>query len=366
MASWKERNKEQLPFLSKLLYLETQNGKLLSCINLNFQFQHIEFLSALALLPLLALLFWLVVRWKKATIKKIGDERLVKQLLRGFSSFRFLLKFVLAAVALAAIIIGIANPQKPGIMDKVERKGVDVVIAMDVSNSMLAEDIQPNRLEKAKQLVLKLVGQLENDRVGLVVFAGRAYLQMPLTMDHAAARMYIQNAGPQMAPTQGTMISEALRLSAAAFNSKERKYKAIVLITDGEDHDPSSLQAAEQLSGNGIMINTVGIGSSLGTPIPDPATGQNRKDEFGNTVLSKLNEGQLQQLARLTRGVYVRPDDVDQAVTAILKQLSTIEETALEDSAFKDYIYYFQWFIAAALALLSLEFILPERKLART
>jgi Ca-activated chloride channel family protein len=248
-------------------------------------------------------------------------------------------------------------------MDKVERKGVDVMIALDVSNSMLAEDIKPNRLEKAKQLVNRLMGFLENDRVGLVLFAGRAYMQMPLTTDHVAARMYVQNAGPDIVPTQGTMISEALKLSSSAFNSKERKYKAIVLITDGEDHDPSSLEIAAQLASNGVIINTVGIGSALGTPIPDPSTGQYRKDNQGNTVLSKLNESQLKQLAAETKGVYVNAEDINEATDLLTKQLETIQESAVEDSAFKDYIHYFQWFLGMALIFLTVEFLLPERKM---
>jgi Ca-activated chloride channel family protein len=330
---------------------------------MDMQYQHPEFFLALIVVPLAALLFWYVMRWKKSTIKKIGDPRLVIELVKGYSPAKFLIKFVLVILSLAAIVVAIVNPQRPGSMDKVERKGVDVMIALDVSNSMLAEDIKPNRLEKAKQLVTRLMSELENDRVGLVLFAGRAYMQMPLTTDHAAARMYVQNAGPGVVPTQGTMISEALKLSSSAFNSKERKYKSIVLITDGEDHDPNSLQIAEGLASNGVMVNTVGIGSSVGTPIPDPSTGQYRKDESGNTVLSKLNEGQLKQLASITRGVYVNPDDVNEASAAIIKQLGTIQETAIEDAAFKDYIHYFQWFVAIALMLLLAEFLLPERKL---
>ena len=238
------------------------------------------------------------------------------------------------------------------------------MIALDVSNSMLAEDIKPNRLEKAKQLVNRLIAQLSNDRVGLVLFAGRAYMQMPLTTDHGAAAMYVQNAQPGIVPTQGTMISDALKLSTAAFNSKERKYKSIVLITDGEDHDPESMEIAKQLAANGVIINTVGIGSSLGTPIPDPSTGQLKKDAEGNTVLSKLNEGQLKQLAAATNGVYINADDVDAAVDAITRQFATIQETAVEDAAFKDYIHYFQWFVAAAILLLVIEFIVPERKMS--
>lgn len=333
---------------------------------MNLQYQHPEFILALLALPFTALLFWYVLQWKKSVSKKIGDDRLVKELTTAHSPSKYLVKYILAAVGFAAVVFAIINPQLPGKMDNVERKGVDVMIAMDVSNSMLAEDIKPNRLEKAKQLVNRLMLQLENDRVGLVLFAGRAYMQMPLTTDHAAASMYVQNAGPHIVPTQGTMISEALKLSTAAFNSKERKYKAIILITDGEDHDPASLEIAEQLSANGVIVNTVGIGSPLGTPIPDPATGQYRKDAQGNTVLSKLNEAQLKQLAAATKGVYVNTEDMNEATAVLLKQLSLIQETAVEDAAFKDYIHYFPWFVALALVLLIVEFLFPERKKAGT
>ena len=330
---------------------------------MGLQYQHPEFFMAMVAVPLVGLLFWYVLRWKSSAIKRIGDARLVKELIRTYSPAKYFIKFILITLALAGIILAMVNPERPGKMDKVERKGVDVMIALDVSNSMLAEDIRPNRLEKAKQLVNKLIDRLQDDRVGLVLFAGRAYMQMPLTTDHAAARMYVQNAGPGMVPTQGTMIADALRLCASAFNSKERKFKSIVLITDGEDHDPSSLQMAEELAGNGIMINTIGIGSLTGTPIPDPATGQYHKDESGNTVLSKLNEEQLKHLASSTNGVYVNPDDLNEAAAAIMNKLSTIQETAMEDSAFKDYINYFQWFLAAALVLLIMEFLIPERKM---
>jgi Ca-activated chloride channel family protein len=331
---------------------------------MNLQFQHPEFILAFLALPFIGLLFWYVLQWKLSVAKKIGDEKLVNELTRDHSPTKYLAKFVLAALALIALIAALINPQRAGEMDKVERKGVDVMIALDVSNSMLAEDIKPNRLERAKQLVNRLMMQLENDRVGLVLFAGRAYMQMPLTTDHTAARMYVQNAGPHIVPTQGTMISEALKLSTTAFNSKERKYKAIIMITDGEDHDPASLEVAEQLSVNGVIVNTVGIGSSAGTPIPDPATGQYRKDAQGNTVLSRLNESQLKQLASVTRGVYVNTEDLNEAAEVLVRQLNTIQETAVEDAAFKDYIHYFPWFVIIALGLLVAEFMLPERKMA--
>ncbi|WP_207511584.1 VWA domain-containing protein [Longitalea luteola] len=330
---------------------------------MNFRFQHIEYLIALATIPLLVVLYLQLMQWKKNTIKKIGDQRLVEALIANYSPTNFLLKFLFFALALAAIIAASANLQKPGEMDNVQRKGVDVVIAMDVSKSMLAEDITPNRLERARQLVYKLMDQLPNDRVGLVLFAGRAYLQMPLTTDHGAARMYIQQAGPEVVPTQGTVISEALRAGNSAFNSKERKFKSIVLITDGEDHDPQAVPLAKQLAEDGVMINTIGIGSAQGAPIMDPATNEYKKDETGNTVISKLNEQVLQQLAGATKGVYVKMNDVDATVNAITKQLSTIESTSLDDNAFRDYKSYFQWFLAIAFALLLIEFFLPERKL---
>ena len=271
-------------------------------------------------------------------------------------------KFILPVVALAAIITAIANLQKPGAMEKSGRKGVDVIIAMDVSKSMLAEDIQPNRLERAKQVVQKLINKMPDDRIGLILFAGRAYMQMPLTTDHAIAKIYLDQAGPDVVPTQGTMISEALRMANASFNNKERKYKAVVLITDGEDHDPQTLPVAGQLSANGVMINTVGIGSPQGAPIIDRSTNEYKKDLQGNTVISKLNESILRQLATSTEGAYVLLNNPDAAVATILQQLDNIEATTLEDQSFKNYKSYFQWFLGLALLLLLIEFLLPERK----
>ncbi|MFT3825845.1 MAG: VWA domain-containing protein [Chitinophagaceae bacterium] len=329
---------------------------------MNFRFQHTEYLIALIIIPLLGVLYWYVMRWKKKTAAKIGDAKLVQALISNYVPLHFLLKFLAIAVAIVLVILGAANLQKQGVMDKVQRKGLDVVIALDVSKSMLAEDIKPNRLERARQVMYRLMDQLPDDRIGLVLFAGRAYLQMPLTSDHGAARMYIQQAGPDVVPTQGTVIAEALRMSNAAFNSKERKYKSIVLITDGEDHDPEAAQLSQKLADNGVMINTIGIGSVEGAPILDPGTNEYKKDEAGNTVISKLNEGELQQLAANTKGVYVHLEDIDAAVSAITKQLSTIEQDSLEDSAFKDYKNYFQWFLGIALVLLVAEFFFPEKR----
>lgn len=327
-----------------------------------FQFQHIEFLVGLVLIPFLLVLFFLLLHWKRGRIKKIGDERLVKELIKNFSPFKFTARFILFLLALTLIIIGAANLQKPGGMEKINRKGVDVVIAMDVSKSMLAQDIKPNRLERAKQLVNKLMERMENDRIGLVLFAGRAYMQMPLTTDHSAAHMYVQNAGPNAVPTQGTVIAEALKMANNSFNSKDRKYKSIVLISDGEDHDPEALKYTQSLAQNGVMVNTVGIGSPDGVPLIDPATNELRKDEQGNAIVTKLNEAELQQLAQQTKGIYVRLDDTDAAADKIIAQLNTIEQTSPGDQAFMSYKSYFQLFLAAALVLLLLEFFTSEKR----
>jgi Ca-activated chloride channel family protein len=328
-----------------------------------FRFQHIEFLTGLALLAIPILLFFTLLRWKKKTRLKIGDPRLVKDLLKDYVAWKFAAKFIVVVVALAALIVGAANLQKQAAADTVNRKGLDVMIALDVSNSMLAEDIKPTRLDRAKQMVTKLIDKMENDRIGLVLFAGRAYMQMPLTTDHAAAKMYIQNAGPDAVPTQGTVLGEALKIANSGFNSKERKYKAIILISDGEDHDPEALKMAQSLSQNGAMINTVGIGSPEGSPIIDYTTNQARKDAEGNTIITKLNEPELQQLSQSSNGIYVRLDDVDDAASQILTQLATIEQKTNSDKSFVTYTSYFQWFLAAALLLLLIEVVIPERKM---
>jgi Ca-activated chloride channel family protein len=327
-----------------------------------YRIEHIEYLIGLAGLPVLLGLFWLLLRWKKRTTARMGDPALVSQLIDNFSPVRFGIKTGLALLAFIIIVLGAANLQRPGSMENVRRKGVDVMLVLDVSKSMLARDIKPSRLERAKQLLLRLTDQLQNDRIGLILFAGRAYLQMPLTSDHGAARMYIQDASPDVVPTQGTVIGEALRMANTAFNSKERKYKSIVLVSDGEDHDPEALKVAKELAASGVMINTVGIGSPDGSPIEDPTTGELKKDEEGHTVISKLNEAELQQLADATNGRYLRLDNVDDGLITMTQQLDNAEKKSMSDAEFIDYRSYFQWFLLAALLFLLAEFFLSERR----
>jgi Ca-activated chloride channel family protein len=328
------------------------------------RFQHPEYLSGLPAIILLVLLFIFIIKWKKTTIKRIGDIRLVKKLIQNYSPLKFLIKFLIVILAFAAIVIGAANPQEPGKNQSINRNGVDVMVVLDVSKSMLATDIKPSRLEKAKQLLTKLLDKLQNDRIGVVLFAGRAYMQMPLTIDHGAAKMYIQDAGPDAVPTQGTDIGEALQMANGAFNSKEKKYKTILLVSDGEDHDPNADKIAKTLAQYGVVINSVGIGSPEGTTLIDPETKELKKDAQGQTVISKLNEAELQNLSNSTNGIYLRLDNMDDALITLTEQIDSIEKKALNDSEFIDYNSYFQYLLGLAFLLLLMEFILPERKLA--
>lgn len=326
------------------------------------RFEHTDFLFGLILLPFLVFLFIYLLKWKRDTAKKIGDPRLVKELVKNYSPAKFNFKVILILLGFAICVIAAANLQQRAETESVTRKGVDVMIAMDVSKSMLAEDFAPNRLERARQLVNKLMNQMPDDRIGIVLFAGRAYLQMPLTTDHSAARMYIQQASPAVVPTQGTVISEALRMASMSFNSKDRKFKSIILISDGEDHDEQALTVAKTLKDNGIMVNAIGIGSTEGSVIIDPETGESKKDQQGNTVVTRLNETILQQVAQESNGVYIKLQDADAAVKEIMDKLSTIEQRSVQDAAYINYKSFFQWFIAAALLLLVAELFIPERK----
>ena len=255
-----------------------------------------------------------------------------------------------------------ANLRRPGSADNIPRKGIDVVIALDVSKSMLATDLPPNRLERAKQMILKLMDQMPNDRIALVLFAGKAYMQMPLTVDHGAAAIFVSSASPDAIPAQGTVFSEALQMSSRAFNSKEGRFKSVVRISDGEDHDEETLKTVEDLSKQGIMVCTVGIGSPEGSQIPDSATNDYKRDAMGNIVISKLNEDELKQIAEKTSGVYVHFESSDQTVNDLMKQLSQVEKKTFIDVSLLNYKTYYMWFTMAMFLLLILEFILPERK----
>lgn len=325
------------------------------------RFQHSEYLWALTLLLVLQLAFIGVSWWKRRSIRKLGDPALVEKLFSGYSRRLFVLKFLLIFIAFFFGVVGLANLQKGSRMEKITRKGVDVMIALDVSKSMLATDVQPDRLTRAKQLISKLIDKLDNDRVGLVVFAGNAYLQMPLTVDYSAAKMYLSTVSPDMIPTQGTAIGQAIQTSDDAFNKKERKHKSLIIISDGEDHDETALQRTKAAFDNGVVVNTIGIGSTTGSPLPDPETGGYKKDRTGNTVISKLNEQELKSIASAGKGLYEHLDNnTDEVVNTLVTKIDSMEQKEFGENVFTDYNSYFQYFLAVCLALILIEFFIPE------
>ncbi len=330
-------------------------------IYIMYKFQHNEFLLALAAIPLLGLLYFFVLRWKKKTIKKIGDARLVKEMIKNYSPQRFALKFILIVTAFAAGAFGLANLRTPKGSEKVSRNGIDVMIALDVSKSMLAQDIKPSRLERAKQAIGKLIDKLNNDRIGIVVFAGKAYLQMPLTSDPGAAKMYLNAATPDIVPTQGTVIGDALKMCYSSFNTKEKKYKSVILISDGEDHDEEAAKIAGQMAAEGVVINTIGIGSPEGATIIDPLTNQSKKDNEGNIVITKLNETELKTIAEKGNGIYQLYTNTDNVVAQLDAQLSYMDRRTVTEDSLVNYESFYQYFLLIAFLLLVIEIVVSER-----
>ncbi len=326
-------------------------------------FQNTEFLLGLLVLIPLVALFIYVLRWKKKVKKEMGDPELVTALTDDYSPKYYNYKFVFIIAALTLCIIGAANIRTPKAGSTGNRSGVDVMVALDVSNSMLAQDIKPNRLERAKQVLSKIIAQMGDNRLGLVVFAGKAFLQMPLTSDLAAASLYISNASPDAVPTQGTVIGDALRLCNASLDTKEKKYKAVILISDGEDHDEKADAVLKDLQDNGVIVHTIGIGSPEGAPIFDPGDNDYKKDENGNTVVSKLNQKDLEAIATQTGGQYYLFSNADDVANKVIASLDTMEKKQIGGSAIRVYDSYFQWFLLGAFILLVLEIIIPERKM---
>lgn len=327
-----------------------------------FQFQHIEYLFALIFVPLFIVAFIGAVYWRKRKLQKLGNEQLVLGQIQGYVPGRSTTKFILLTVALFTIIIGWANLRMGDKVEKVERKGVDVVVALDVSKSMLAKDIQPDRLERAKQLIMRLTDKMRNDRVALVVFAGKAYLQVPLTIDYSAVKMLLQNVSPDMVPTQGTVIGDAINLGMESFSKNERKYKSMIIISDGEDHDEKAVEAAREAADAGVIVNTVGIGSPQGATLYDPDTKSVKLDENGNPVVSKLNEEELRTIANTGHGTYSLLQNTDDVADKLIGSLEGMEQKSLGSMVYTDFTSYFQYFLFAGFLVLVIEWLLPGTK----
>lgn len=332
-----------------------------------FKFENIEYLYwLLAILPMAAVFFFYIF-WRRRAIKKLGEMQLVERLMPGKPKYKHQVKFLFVMLAFAAACIALANPQMGTKYEKVKREGIDVIVALDVSNSMLAEDVKPNRLDRSKLLVSRLIDKMQNDRVGLIVFAGNAYLQMPLTVDHGASKLFLNTINTNMVPTQGTAISEAIRLSIKAFGQDEKKFKALIIITDGEDNEGDALAAVSEAVENGIVAHTIGVGSPQGAPLPVYKNGIQidfKRDRQNNIVLSKLNETILQQIAVKGGGSYSRLASGSEDLNRLFSSIASMEKKEIEERVFTDYESWFQIPVAIALLLLTLEFFISERKSA--
>ena len=330
-----------------------------------FKFAHPQILYSLVLIPAFYLLFWLYKRMKKKSLKKFGDLQLLNSLMPDTSNQRQFYKFLLLSIALFFLIIGIADPQIGSKLEEVKRKGIELVIALDVSNSMMAEDIQPNRLERAKQAIAKLVDNLHNDKIGLLVFAGDAYVQLPITTDYASAKMFLSAINTQIVPIQGTAIGKAIELGTKSFTPEADKNKAIIIITDGENHEDDAVGAATEAVNKGITVHTIGMGLPQGAPIPVIGKyGQRdfKTDRSGQVVVSKLDETMLQQIAAAGNGIYIRANNTSVGLSTLFDELNKMEKKEFETDIYSDYEDRFQYFIGLALFFILLEFILLERK----
>lgn len=329
-----------------------------------FRLAHPQFLYLLLIIPLLVLLFVYARQRKKKALSSFGDFNLVKRLMPEYSGTRQVLKFIIWSTAWIFLVIGMADPQTGSKLEKIKRKGVDMVFALDVSNSMLAQDITPNRLERAKQSIVHLLGKLENDRVGLVIFAGKAYVQMPLTTDYSAARLFLSDINPGMVPVQGTAIGDAIETSVSSFGNTKQS-KAIIVISDGENFEDNAVEAARAAAGKGIRVYTIGIGLPEGAPIPVYSGNTQigyKKDASGTTVITRMNEPMLQDIAKAGNGIFVRANNSQSGVQEVFDQINKLEKSEYNEAYFSDYEDRFQFFILAALILVFGEVLIADRK----
>ncbi len=324
------------------------------------RFEHIEFLWFLAVLPLLIGLFLGYLQWRKRGLSSLGVYTTLKPLINGYIPKRVATKFILLLASLVCFIIALANPQKKDETVTIQRKGIDLVYAVDISKSMLATDIAPNRLERAKQTIKRSLDIMRDNRVGLVVFAGRAYLQVPITVDYNALKMYVDNLHPDMISQQGTVLSDALELANNCFSENEEKYKAIVLISDGEDHDNSAISTAEKIAKDGTVVYTIGVGDPNGSVLIDPQTGAAKKDQNDQVVVSKLNEATLKDIAAATKGGYLLLNNINTGAEKILAFTENMEQNDLGSEEIKAYKSYFQYFLSLGLLCMIIGMLLPS------
>lgn len=324
-----------------------------------------KYLYLLGIIAVFAVFFLFNLYWQRRKQKEFGDLELVRRLSPEKSVFKRTLKFVILMVGVALVVIGLVNPKIGTKTETVKREGIDIVFAMDVSKSMLAEDVAPNRLDKSKQLVSQLINQMAGDRIGIVAYAGSAFPVLPITTDYAASKMFLQSMNTDIVSSQGTALDDAINLAASYFDEKDKQTsKLIILVSDGEDHEGGADDAAEDAKKKGIKIITIGVGTEKGGPIPMKQNGRPvgfKRDKNDEVVITKLNQQNLQAIAKNSKG-YVLGNNTAQVVDFVKKALDNIEKTEFETQQFTDYNSQFQWFLGLGFALLGLDVFLLERK----
>ncbi len=324
------------------------------------------YLNFLLLIPILIIFFIFTGINKKKAIERFGETALIERLSFSKSLARDRARKVLIIIAVSFLILALARPQIGSRLTMTKRYGVDIMIAIDTSSSMLARDIKPNRMEKAKLEITSLIDKLKGDRVGIETFAGDSFIQCPLTLDYGAAKMFLSIIEPNMMPKPGTAIGSAVKTAARAFSKKDRKYKVLVLLTDGEDHDTDPIGAANEAKREGVIIYTIGIGTSKGEPIPvldqsGSVTGY-KKDKAGEVVMTKLGEETLQKMALITDGKYYRVTAGESELDKIYDEINRMDKKELSGRLLTQYEDRYQYFLGIVLILLCLEFIIGDRK----
>ena len=328
-----------------------------------FRFANIEMLWWLVTIPVFVIGYVVYTHRKRRQLTEFGDSELMAQLMPDASKSRPVVKFGILMFALALLIVAVARPQYGQKEKSVRRQGCEVMVALDISNSMLAEDVSPNRLDRAKQMLSKMMDGMVDDKVGLIVFAGEAFTQLPITCDYVSAKMFLNTISPSLIATQGTAIGAALQRAIVSFGEQESDAgRAIILITDGENHEDDAIAAANKARELGIKVLVVGIGKPEGSPIPKPGTNDYFKDRSGQVVVSRLNEEMCQQIAQAGQGIYVRCDNTNTALRSLQKELEEVATAELETTVYADYNEQYQSFVLVALLLLVVEFFILSRK----
>lgn len=326
-------------------------------------FANPKFLILLLLVPVIPVVYAILRRLRLLRIRRFGDEQLVKELMPSWSGAKGWVRIVLFSLAFAFFVLGLSRPQIGAKLSQRQTKGSEIMICLDVSNSMLAQDYSPDRLSRAKLAISRLVDKLEGDRIGLIIFAGSSFVQLPVTTDYISAKMFLSSVNTESIPIQGTAIGDAISTAVRGFSIQSEKSRAIIVITDGENHEDDAVEAAKQASEMGIKVYTIGVGSVRGEPIPKD--GDLMKDSNGNIVVTRLDENTLEQIAEAGGGAYIHAGNEEFGLTPIINDLKKMEDEMFNSVVFEEYDEQFMYFLGIALVLFVIEMLIGDRKFKR-